>query len=144
MSIDPTLRIANKRDANAIQDLVQRELFLPDIPDFHWHLPASILSTIHAGRYAVAEWDGALAGVLALAVHDGELYIDVIAVEQRFQRRGVARSLVEFAERAAHTWGFQRLIVSTFRQYKVETVYERLGFEILEQDDSCTWLARQL
>ena len=38
--------------------------------------------------------------------------------------------------------GFQRLIVSTFRQYGVEAIYERLGFEILEQDENCTWLIR--
>ena len=100
----PRLRLARQRDARAIGVLVRRGTRQDVLPDQTAAAGAHLLAgmtaraereRIRAGcRYHVAEVDGRVVGVIA--VRD-DRHIFRLFVSRRFQRRGIARALVDRA-----------------------------------------------
>jgi ribosomal protein S18 acetylase RimI-like enzyme len=65
---------------------------------------------------------------------DDSLYIDALATAEDARRRGVARRLLEEAERMAREHGFGSLALDTTRGNEAaRALYERFGFEIGEE-----------
>lgn len=134
------IRAAVPADAGVIQKLVWKELYLPDVADFHWHTAPTVLMAISKGLYFVAESEGRIVGILEVEPRRTDLWIEVVAVVPDCRKRGIGRQLVEHTRRLAREQGRTRVLVSTFRQYRAEGIYQALGFEILFQDSACTWL----
>jgi ribosomal protein S18 acetylase RimI-like enzyme len=92
-------------------------------------------STPH-GRVLVADVDGAVAGVVAVAAtphlaRPGRFARLVgLAVADGFRRRGVATALVRAAEAAARDWGCDRIeLTSTRSRAEAPAFYAALGYE---------------
>jgi putative acetyltransferase len=75
----------------------------------------------------VAECDGAVAGFSDLNAHG---YIDMLYVSPDFQKRGVARALLDHIEAQARRIGITRLHVRA--SLTARPVFERHGFQIVE------------
>lgn len=61
----------------------------------------------------VAELDGQVVGVLVLILQDDGILLDNVAVPPAYQRQGLGRKLVEFAESEARNQGFSHLDLYT-------------------------------
>ncbi len=84
----------------------------------------------------VAEVDGRIAGFLAVVASGGRRVIDLVAVDQGFQGRGLGRALVaDFVRR--HGPGAEGLAVATQAGNAPSlALYESLGFRVAE----ATWV----
>jgi GNAT superfamily N-acetyltransferase len=71
--------------------------------------PASILEHLARGGGAVAELDGALVGAVLWEAQEGALDFGRLSVDPACRRRGIARALIEAAEREARRQGLPRL-----------------------------------
>jgi len=83
----------------------------------------------------VIERDQCLAGVLELIPGDGHLMIENVAVTPEFQRRGIGRKLIAFAEGEARRQGFSvlRLYTNAFFTENI-ALYLGLGFREIQRE----------
>jgi ribosomal protein S18 acetylase RimI-like enzyme len=81
--------------------------------------------------YLVAECDGRIVGTV-LGTHDQRKgWINRLAVHPDYQRRGVARRLVEACETALRARGIQIIAALVEGQNAVSaTVFQKLGYEV--------------
>ena len=77
----------------------------------------------------VASKDSSLAGFLQLLYSGKDLVIDLIAVEEKFRRMGIAGAMIRFAETALK--GFEAMAVGTqLANVPSIRLYEKLGFRL--------------
>ena len=77
----------------------------------------------------VAIKDSSPAGFLQLLYSGKDLVIDLIAVEEKFRRMGIARAMIHFAETALR--GFEEIAVGTqIANVPSIRLYEKLGFTV--------------
>ncbi|MFH1914189.1 MAG: GNAT family N-acetyltransferase [Pseudomonadota bacterium] len=97
------------------------------------HLNASWAVNYYSGNRGtdmlVWEEDGVVAGFILLLVKDGVFSIDLIAVDGRFKRRGVAYQLVAAAE-AKYSDSNRYTVVTQLENTPALQLYSRLGYEI--------------
>ena len=75
----------------------------------------------------VAQPDSEIIGFLQLLYVEGDLVIDLIAVDDRFRRMGIARDMINFSQSAI--MGFQRMVVGTqLANVPSIRLYENMGF----------------
>ena len=82
-------------------------------------------------RLVVAEEEGHVVGFLLLLYDEVPklITIDLIATDKAYQRRGIAREMVRFAEGSIP--GYERIIVGTqLANVPSIQLYERLGFTV--------------
>jgi len=80
-------------------------------------------------QVTVAERDGALAGVVVLAVDDEGFVVDNVAVHPSRRGAGLGRALIALAERAAVDAGFDSIYLYTLEQMTENLgLYARLGY----------------
>jgi ribosomal protein S18 acetylase RimI-like enzyme len=77
---------------------------------------------------------GEVRALIVLKVRDDHLFIENIAVRPEYQRQGLGRRLMQFAERQAREQGLNelRLYVSELMPENLG-FYRRLGFEIVDR-----------
>ena len=110
-----TVRVVNARDYAAEQVAA----WAPIPPDLdRWR------TRLAAQRVWVAEIDGELAGFCSL---EGEDYVDFLYIDQRFQRRGVARGLLSHAEEQA---GGQGRRFHTQASITAKPFFEKMGYVV--------------
>jgi ribosomal protein S18 acetylase RimI-like enzyme len=135
---DHTIRAANIADAPAIADLVRRAFSTQSRPT---NPPSSALKetavTIaeHLARWggAVLEIEGAMTGVVLWEEQDGALYIGRLSVDPGFRRRGIARALMDEAEREARRRGLSRMTLGVRLELdENRRLFRSCGFEDLE------------
>lgn len=81
--------------------------------------------------YAVVEEDGALVGVVGLAIVWADLAeVRSLAVKEGCQGRGIGRQLVNWCVDEARRLGIRRIMSLTYEQ----AFFERLGFVVVEKD----------
>ena len=73
----------------------------------------AIAEHLATGSGAVAQADGKIVGAVLWKERAGGLYVSRLAVASSARRRGVARALLAFAERAARSLGHPRLHLGT-------------------------------
>ena len=109
-----SIRAATARDASLIADLVRRAFAAQPRPT---NPPSSALeetaATIAAhlarGGGAVLEREDVVAGAVLWEEEDGALYISRVSVAPEYRRQGIARALMDEAEREARRQGFSRM-----------------------------------
>ncbi len=108
------IRAATARDAAVIADLVRRAFSAQPRPT---NPPSSALKetaatiTAHLARGggAVLERDRVVVGAVLWEEEDSALYISRVSVDPAYRRQGIARALVDEAEREARRRGFSRM-----------------------------------
>ena len=133
-----SIRAATARDAAVIAHLVRRAFAAQPRPT---NPPSSALNetaatiTAHLARGggAVLERDGVVAGVVLWEEEDGALYISRVSVDPEYRRQGIARALVDEAEREARRRGIVRMTLGV-RLELVENrqLFKSCGFEDAE------------
>ena len=101
-------------DAPAIAGLVRRAFAAqsrPTIPppSALQETPATIADHLAQEGGAVLESDGRLIGALLWAEEEGGLYLSRLAVDPEHRRQGVARALIDEAERETRRRGLTRM-----------------------------------
>ncbi len=84
---------------------------------------------IRTRQVTVAECDGAVAGVIVLAVTDEGFLIDNVAVHPSHRGSGLGRALLEFAETEARRARFDSIYLYTHeRMTENLALYARIGY----------------
>lgn len=84
---------------------------------------------IRRHQVAVAEIDGAIVGVLVLAVTEEGLCLENIAVDPRFHGEGIGRALLQQAEAEARRQGFAAIYLYTHEKMtENQTLYAKIGY----------------
>ena len=93
---------------------------------------------------------GELAGLLIIYPVDNNLYIDTIAVNPAYQKHGLGRHLLNFAEQEAREMGLDKLtLVTNAKQISNQAYYRKNGFvethrTTLEPGRVGVWMAKTL
>ena len=93
------------------------------------------VSNFYAGKRGdallVAEIDNKIVGFLLILFNQENMVIDLVGADERYRRRGIARSLLMYME--MHFSGFQRIIVGTQVANIVSLkFYESVGFQVCD------------
>ena len=104
---------------------------------------------IRTRQVTVAERDGAVAGVIVLAVTDEGFLIDNVAVHPSHRGSGLGRALLEFAEAEARRARFDSIYLYTHeRMTENLALYARIGYVEYDRrshgDFSLVYLRKQL
>jgi ribosomal protein S18 acetylase RimI-like enzyme len=84
---------------------------------------------VRRSRVTVAERGGEIVGLIVLGVDDEGFFIDNVAVDPSHQGRGVGRALLEHAELAASSAGFDSIYLYTHeRMTENMALYSRTGY----------------
>ncbi|GFF27965.1 hypothetical protein IFM61606_10060 [Aspergillus udagawae] len=79
--------------------------------------------------------DNTAVGFIAVQELDGMLYIAEMDVHEDWQRRGVARLMLEEVERQARDRGYEYVSLTTYRDLEFNgRFYARMGFEEVDVD----------
>ena len=98
--------------------------------------PAAHAAAAERGGLWVAQSEGRIVGFAIVAAGDGALHIRELDVDPRFQRRGVARALLERLAEAARDETLGALTLTTFRDVPWNApAYARMGFSVLPEPD---------
>jgi len=97
-------------------------------PRAHAFLWATLRS-IPPWRWPAALWLYRASGRTAPEPPAGAFYVDSLATAERFRRRGVARALLDDAERQAHEHGLRAVALDTWVDNRsARALYESAGF----------------
>ena len=84
---------------------------------------------IRQRQVAVAEIDGAIVGVLVLAVTEEGQCLENVAVDPAFHGRGIGRALLERAEAEARRRGFAAIYLYTHEKTtENQALYSKIGY----------------
>ncbi len=91
-----------------------------------------------------------LAGLLIIYPADDALYVDTIGVNPAYQKHGLGRRLLAFAEKKAHEAGLNKMtLVTNALQLSNQDYYRKFGYvethrESLEPGRVGVWMAKSL
>ena len=128
-------RAAGIGDAAAIADLVRRAFSTQsrptNPPSSALHETASTIADhLTRGGGAVLESGGAMVGVVLWMEEDGALYISRLSVDPEHRRQGIARTLMDEAEREARRRGLSRMTLGVRLELEDNRrLFKSCGFE---------------
>jgi ribosomal protein S18 acetylase RimI-like enzyme len=133
-----SIRVATAADADAIADLIRRAFAdqprPTDPPSSALNeTAATILAHLGRGGGAVLERDGRVVGAVLWELEDDALYISRVSVDPDYRRQGIARALVDEAEREARRRGLVRMTLGVRLELdENRQLFRSCGFEDLE------------
>ena len=132
---DPLTRAAGVGDAAAIADLVRLAFSTQSRPtnppsSALGETAATIAAHFTAGGGAVLEVDGVMVGAVLWNEEDGALYISRLSVNPEHRRQGIARALIDAAEREARRQGLPRMTLGVRLELEENRrLFRSCGFE---------------
>lgn len=110
----PRVRRAAAADAAKLAELVRLAFSTQSLPtdppsSALRETPATIEAELRAGGGAVAERDGVMVGAVLWREEEGSLYVGRLAVHPKHRRQGIARALMDEAEREARRRSLTRM-----------------------------------
>lgn len=120
--------IEDKKDILEIIDLLHL-----DIPEFIWGDGEFIEKQIQNGEYFLAEIAGSVAGIISFKKKEDKMYIETLAVAEKYRLQGVGTRLIEFAKNFTKKSGFDVLCACSFYEYDAEGFYLKQGFSLLKK-----------
>ena len=94
---------------------------------------ATITAHLEKGGGAVLERDGVVVGTVLWEDEDGALYVSRVSVNPDYRRQGIARALMDEAEREARRQGFSRMTLGVRLELEENRrLFRSCGFEDLE------------
>jgi ribosomal protein S18 acetylase RimI-like enzyme len=126
-----SLRPATAADAPGVAALVQAAYghYVERIGMLPGPMTEDYAEVIRERQVTVAERDGAVVGVLVLAVTDEGFLVDNVAVHPDHRGTGLGRALLELAEAEARRAGFDSIYLYTHEQMTENlALYSRIGY----------------
>jgi ribosomal protein S18 acetylase RimI-like enzyme len=94
---------------------------------------ATITAHLEKGGGAVLERDDIVVGTVLWEEEDGALYVSRVSVNPDYRRQGIARALMDEAEREARRRGFSRMTLGVRLELEENRrLFRACGFEDLE------------
>jgi len=127
----PLIRLATEKDAKEVKDCITAafELYVERIGRPPVPMLLDIPAAIEAKQVWVADWDGIIVGVLVQYVTEDGFYIDTVAVHPTYQRTGIGKALLQFAEREAVRRGFDSIYLCTHvKMTENQLLYPKIGY----------------
>ena len=73
-----------------------------------------------------SKYDNLVGGLMLVPVNDEEIRLMQVAVDSKYQREGVGREMVKYAEKRAREAGYSRIVMHAM--LSVVHFYEKLGY----------------
>ena len=133
-----TIRPAGPADATVVADLIRRAFAAQPRPtnppsSALRETAATIIAHLERGGGAVLERDRLVVGAVLWEVEDGALYISRVSVDPGYRRQGIARALVDEAEREARRRRLPRMTLGVRLELEENRqLFRSCGFEDLE------------
>ena len=133
-----TIRPAGPADATLVADLVRRAFAAQPRPtnppsSALRETAATIIAHLERGGGAVLERHRLVVGAVLWEVEDGALYISRVSVDPGYRRQGIARALVDEAEREARRRRLPRMTLGVRLELEENRqLFRSCGFEDLE------------
>jgi predicted N-acetyltransferase YhbS len=86
-----------------------------------------------AGVRLVAELDGRVVGTVQFDSHEKHVHVIGLAVHPAFQRKGVARRLLDWIVDYAPTLGHHVVVLDTIKETGNVPLFEKLGFRVFDE-----------
>lgn len=115
---------ANKEDIEDIMEL--NKLFYIDIPEFRWGTLRWVENELD--NYFIIKDDNQTYGAICLLLTKDGYCVETIAVQEKYQRKGIGRKLINFAKAYTKNKGQAKLKVESFCEYNADGFYEKCGF----------------
>ena len=136
---DVELRCAEAADAVAVAACVQRAYarYAARLP----YPPKPVLADYRAAVQETSTWlledsDGQCVGVLVLIEKPDHLLLDNVAVDPAWQKRGLGRRLLEFAEAEARRLGLDEVrLYTNALMTENRALYARIGYQEYDRRD---------
>jgi N-acetylglutamate synthase-like GNAT family acetyltransferase len=94
--------------------------------------PERILEHFAAGRFLVAEEDGAIAGCVYVEIRGNRGYLGLLSVDPGRQKSGLGRRLVAAAEEFAREMGARHMDLTVVNlRTELPPLYEKLGYRVI-------------
>ncbi len=91
---------------------------------------ADFAASIKAGQHYVFEEDGDIAGFVVCYAKADHFHLENIAVSPDFQKRGIGKKLIEFAEQLARAGGYPRVeLYTNAKMVENLELYPMLGYQ---------------
>lgn len=81
-------------------------------------------------------------GFTSLSRDSQALFIRELHIDPAFQSQGLGRQVITTVFSMALVQGLQKVRLTVFRSNRAQNLYERLGFEIVGQDECFYWMER--
>jgi N-acetylglutamate synthase-like GNAT family acetyltransferase len=104
-----------------------------DIPGFVWGDDKFIEKQIQSGEYFLAENDNNPIGIVSFKQRGAKMYIETLAVDEKYRSKGVGAKLINFAKNYTKEKGLNYLCACSFCEYKAEGFYLDQGFSLLDE-----------
>lgn len=93
---------------------------------------------VQTGTRLVAELAGTLVGTVQYDLHTRQLHVIGLAVHPDYQRRGVARCLLDEIDQRAVLLGQPVVVLDTIKETGNVPLFEKLGFRVT-REEVATW-----
>ena len=126
-------RFAEERDLDALMRLVNQAFAVESFFIRGYRLdPERVRKSFRAGRFLVAEENGALAGCVYIELHGDRSYLGLLSVDPARQKTGLGRRLVAAAEEFGREMGAHHMDLTVVHlRTELPPFYEKLGYAII-------------
>ncbi len=126
-----TIRKAEPKDKKNILEIIN--LLRLDMSEFIWGDDEFVEKQIQNGEYFLIEIGDEVAGIISFRQRRDKMYIETLAVVEKYRLQGEGSRLVEFAKDHTREKGLNTLCACSFYEYKAESFYLNRGFSLLKK-----------
>jgi N-acetylglutamate synthase-like GNAT family acetyltransferase len=124
---------AKIEDVNNIRSLNQQ--FHLNINNFKWDTKRWIISQVKKGNYYILKQGNLVLGAINIEKNKNEYIISTLAIKEDMHKKGLGKTLLDFAKEIAIKDKARSLSVSSFLKYNLEEFYTKCGFSKQEVEN---------